>query len=40
MQEQALGQKFVVDATLATNLKQAGVSDDLDDTIDYAAVYK
>lgn len=39
LQEQKLGQKFVVDATLTTNLESAGTSDDLKDSVDYAAVY-
>lgn len=39
-QERRLGQKFVVDATLETSLQKAGCSDDLNDTINYAAVYE
>jgi len=35
-----LGQKFIVDAALATDLQQAGHSDDLNDTVSYATVYK
>ena len=36
--ETELGQKFVVSATLYTYLHAAGVSDELDDSIDYASV--
>eukprot|EP01026_Neomeris_dumetosa_P045888 TRINITY_DN38976_c0_g1_i3.p2 TRINITY_DN38976_c0_g1~~TRINITY_DN38976_c0_g1_i3.p2 ORF type:complete len:214 (+),score=9.13 TRINITY_DN38976_c0_g1_i3:1-642(+) len=39
-EEKVLGQKFVVDAELYCRLDKAGESDDLKDTIDYAAVYK
>eukprot|EP00878_Enallax_costatus_P013952 GHUV01014591.1.p1 GENE.GHUV01014591.1~~GHUV01014591.1.p1 ORF type:complete len:158 (+),score=28.80 GHUV01014591.1:107-580(+) len=39
-EENALGQKFVVDATLWTDLRRAGQSDQLQDTLDYARVYK
>ena len=39
-QERRLGQKFVVNAALSTCLKKAGQSDNLDDTINYAAVYE
>ena len=39
-QERALGQKFVVDATLALDLREAGRSDDLAHTVNYAAVYE
>ncbi|KAK9835148.1 hypothetical protein WJX81_001104 [Elliptochloris bilobata] len=38
--ETRLGQRFVVDATLLCDLRAAGRSDDLADTIDYAAVYR
>lgn len=34
-----LGQNFVVDATLTADLKKAGQTDNLDDTVNYAAVY-
>lgn len=40
LQERDLGQKFVVDATLAADLSKAGLSDNLSDTIDYASVYE
>lgn len=36
--ETELGQKFVVSATLFANLRAAGVSDDLDTSIDYGEV--
>jgi dihydroneopterin aldolase len=38
-EEQALGQRFVVDLELVTDLRRAGVSDDLDQTVNYSAVY-
>jgi dihydroneopterin aldolase len=38
-EEQTLGQRFVVDVELATDLRAAGTSDDLDRTVNYAAVY-
>lgn len=38
-QERSLGQKFVINATLTANLQKAGKTDDLQDTINYAAVY-
>lgn len=35
-----MGQKFIVDATIYSNaLKSAGLSDDLQDTVDYAQIY-
>jgi hypothetical protein len=39
-QENKLGQKFVVDATLLTDLSRAGRSDDLSRTVNYARVYE
>lgn len=39
LQENKLGQKFLVDATLFCDLQRAGTSDDLRHTVDYAAVY-
>lgn len=39
-QENTLGQKFLVDATMYTNLRNAGNSDNLHDTIDYAKTYR
>eukprot|EP00889_Picochlorum_renovo_P008701 jgi/Picre1/35731/NNA_003191.t1 len=38
-EENTLGQKFLVDATMYTNLRNAGNSDNLHDTIDYAKTY-
>jgi hypothetical protein len=40
LQETKLGQKFVVDATLLTDLSHAGRSDDLHKTVNYAQVYE
>jgi dihydroneopterin aldolase len=39
-EERVLGQRFVVDVVLAVDLRQAGRSDDLADTVSYSAVYK
>ena len=39
-EEKARGQRFVVDVHLSTDLKPAGTSDDLKDTIDYGDVYR
>lgn len=39
-EERSLGQRFLVDVELATDLHTAGVSDDINDTINYSAVYK
>jgi dihydroneopterin aldolase len=39
-EERVLGQRFVVDVTLRLGLEAAGRSDDLAQTINYAAVYK
>ena len=39
-QENRLGQKFVVDAVLQCDLESAGLTDDLEHTVNYAAVYK
>lgn len=36
--EQSLGQRFVVDMRVGTCLRAAGHSDDLGDTVDYAAL--
>ena len=38
-EERALGQRFVVDVEVFTDLRRAGVSDDLADTINYSQVY-
>ncbi len=37
--ERELGQRFVVDLELTKDLREAGLSDDLARTVDYAAVY-
>lgn len=37
--EQELGQKFLVDIELEFDLRAAGESDSLDDTLDYVAIY-
>ncbi len=39
-EEQALGQRFVIDVRIETDLRPAGRSDDLNRTISYSAVYK
>jgi dihydroneopterin aldolase len=39
-EERALGQRFSVDVVLAVDLRRAGRSDDLADTVSYSAVYK
>ena len=39
-EERALGQRFTVDVVLAVDLRRAGQSDDLADTVSYSAVYK
>ena len=40
VQENKLGQKFVVDATLMADLATAGQTDDLHHTVNYAQVYE
>lgn len=40
LQENLLGQKFVVDATLFVDLQKAGKSDNVHDTVSYAEVYR
>lgn len=37
--EQQIGQRFLVDLTLKTDLRPAGRSDDLNQTVNYAEVY-
>lgn len=37
--ERELGQKFIVDIELECDLRAAGASDDLNDTIDYTKIY-
>lgn len=39
-EETTLGQKFFVDAVLHTNTKQAGLTDEVDNTTSYAEVYE
>ena len=39
-EEQALGQRFLVDVVLAVDLRPAGLSDELANTVSYSAVYK
>lgn len=38
--ENELGQKFIVDITLDCDLRAAGASDDLHDTLNYIAIYE
>ena len=38
-EEKSLGQKFVVDVTMSVCHLRSGVSDDIADTVDYAAAY-
>lgn len=38
--ERELGQRFVVDLELSRDLAEAGLSDDLDKTVNYASVFK
>lgn len=39
-EENKLGQRFIVDVVLFLNLKQAGKSDEMTDSIDYGRVYE
>ncbi|KMJ56332.1 dihydroneopterin aldolase [Alkalihalophilus sp. As8PL] len=39
-EENKLGQRFYVDLTLELDLKEAGATDDIDETINYGDVYK
>lgn len=39
-EERTLGQRFAVDVAMTVDLRRAGQSDDLDDTVSYSAVYK
>ena len=39
-EERALGQKFFIDLELFCDLRKAGKSDDVKDTVDYSEVYK
>ena len=38
--ERELGQRFVVDVEMRLNLRRAGVSDDLTETVDYREVHR
>lgn len=38
-EETALGQRFVVDLRICLDLRRAGETDQVEDTVDYAAVY-
>jgi 7,8-dihydroneopterin aldolase/epimerase/oxygenase len=39
-EETKIGQRFIVDLSLYLDLSKAGNSDDLEDTVNYAEVYK
>ena len=39
-EEKVLGQRFIVDVALSVDLRQAGQSDDIADTVSYSAVFK
>ena len=39
-EEQALGQRFSVDLAMEKDLRAAGLSDNLEDTVSYSSVYK
>ena len=39
-EERVQGQRFIVDVRLATDLRAAGATDDLAQTVNYSAVYK
>src|SRR5215211_4364522 len=39
-EERSLGQRFIVDVVLAVDLRRAGQSDELANTVSYSAVYK
>lgn len=39
LDEQTKGQSFVIDLELFADLKKAGMTDELEDTIDYSQVY-
>ena len=38
-EERSLGQRFIVDVELRTDLREAGLTDDLHQTVNYSAVY-
>jgi dihydroneopterin aldolase len=39
-EEQTLGQRFLVDVAVSADLSEAGLSDNLDDSISYSAVFR
>ncbi|SJZ86652.1 dihydroneopterin aldolase [Selenihalanaerobacter shriftii] len=39
-EEKELGQRFIIDLTLETDLKEAGMTDEVTKTINYAEVYQ
>ena len=39
-EEQALGQRFIVDVAITADLREAGASDDINATVSYAHVFK
>lgn len=39
-EENKLGQRFHVDVTLFADLHEPGISDDMDDSVDYGAIYE
>jgi dihydroneopterin aldolase len=39
-EEQTLGQRFLVDVAVSADLREAGKSDNLDDSISYSAVFR
>ena len=39
-EEQVLGQRFIIDIDLFSDLRQAGISDQVEDTIHYGEVYQ
>jgi dihydroneopterin aldolase len=39
-EEQSLGQRFVVDVSVMADLREAGLTDNLETTISYSAIYK
>ena len=38
--EKVLGQRFIVDLTVERDLRKAGASDDVADTVSYASLFK
>ncbi|MEN8904867.1 MAG: dihydroneopterin aldolase [Clostridiales bacterium] len=39
-EEQKLGQEFIIDIKMFLDLRKAGISDSISDTVDYSKVYK